>query len=209
MRLGDVGQAGTLVDLANALTDNTLTLADYLPLFNACNGEITDAARYAKLAVAQYDPSMGGRVSLPADFYRAERLTLRLEGMDYARELEPVNLDVIAPWTYRKWGNTLLFLPNDKPGTLEIFYFARLPEFTADPNAEPVIPEPFHDIYALYAAWRLAGTGDVMATGSLDATKRDFRADFYSRRDELDAYTYLNENRDPVTIRHTHPAWWG
>lgn len=200
---------GELVELTNVLVDGAsdhngvYDLSELLPLFNACSGDIVDEARLTKRATALYAANPDGFVSFPRDFYKGVRITFRPEGSEESFQLRPASLDRDDPYTYRKWGNQFAINPTDTDGRLELFYIAYLPKFEEDEEQEPAIPPPFHDIYALYAAFRLVqGERDELNA------KRDFQADYFDRKRALDKYTFETGNREQVYITDTLQGWW-
>lgn len=183
---------GDLVDEHFELEDGKVpdTITRY---FNMCSNDINPVAKYLKVKRLDY---LGGsgikRFSLPQDYMAlVNENPLRFNG-------EPVPQVV-------RWGNGGFYIANGainleepptKDGTFELFYYAKLPKFTGDPEEEPVIEPQFHDIYARFAAVRwLQGDG---FTSGFDAYS-EFVRDYANRKRELEVYMLENSHM-PYTI---------
>src|SRR5690606_21811909 len=168
---------GSLVDEEFELEDGKIP-SELLRFYNACSQEISPIARVVGRATADYIPELT-EITVPKDFLkRIPRGFLWFNG----EEIPEQSLMTPNRRGYIMWGDVIILNNiSDKPGTLLMYYYRKLPKFTGDPEEEPIIHEDFHDIYAFYAATRwFQGEPDEYEA------KRDRQLDFERRKTDLD-----------------------
>lgn len=159
--------------------------------FNGCSRDIVEQARYVGRATYEFiNPDSIEEIAVPDSFYKpVPRGFLWLDDEELSERL--VNDTRTG---FRRWGKTII-LKDVPEGTLTMYYYRKLPLFTGDPTEEPVIPEPFHDIYAMYAAVK-----HVQSLWDEIDIKRDYGEEYQYKRNELDLYTLANDTAPyPVT----------
>lgn len=176
---------GSLVDWKFELTPEGKIPQELVSFFNACSADLTSIARYAKRAVLTFDPlTTPNEFMLPSDFYELPESGLWFNGAP----LKELELTDTASMGFRRWGKTIILQGLTTSGTIEVFYYASLPRFIGNPNEEPVIPPPFHDLYALYAGmkWRQGEPGRL-------EEKNDLQAEYLQRRLQFEIYAMSND----------------
>lgn len=177
---------GFLVDDEFELNSDGTLPKTYVALMNACSGAITDAARYLKTIDLLFTAGATS-LTLPSDVHKLiPKAALWLDG----QPVPEVPLDDTVNAGYVNLGATLeLRQPPTEDKTYKLYYFAKLPRLTGDPDEVPVIPEQFHEVYSLFIAMRYVQNYQDSSELGL---KKDFEGEYNGIRAELDAYTMTN-----------------
>ena len=183
-------------DLADAryeLTEEGSIPDRYLRWLNMCNNKITNVARYKGRATMDYNPAIP-EISVPLDFHKPLK-----EGFLYFEgdELSYFDLNTRTQRKgYRMWGNTLILQGISDEGTLEMYYYRKLPEFEGEPDEVPVIDNDYHDLYIYFTAAR-----HVQSERDELETKQDFHRDFRDRKGEFEIYRMSEDTAPYPTVR--------
>jgi hypothetical protein len=158
-------------------------------LFNACSADLTEIARYPLRATYPYDKATdGSEINLPADTFKL----IQKGGVWFGDTVlaEVPLTDTTSTSGYSKWGTVLILKgPPADAGTIKLYYFGKLPKFTGVSTEEPVIPEAYHELYALFAAMRYMQN---LQDKDEIALKRDFQAEYQQKKAEFEAYMLEN-----------------
>jgi len=166
--------------------------------FNACSSDITEPARLKGMAEMEYDPAIEV-VGMPKDFYRPVRRGFVWFEDDPVPRVGMLNN---TRYGYRLWGDQLYFQGLEDEGKITIYYYRKIPKFEGKTDEEPVIPEQFHELYALYGAMR----NMQMERDEMEA-KRDFQEEYEIKKEELRIHRMQQDDtpypRGPEYIERT------
>jgi len=134
---------GQIIDEINKDLDDEIDNAELIGWINRCMDDLSPIVKYQKSAIIS--KVIGQKeYSLPSDYMRVVQL---VDGMNPMNEIP---LRDTQSEGYKLWGNQLILQPTPTTtGNLDLYYEGKLPHLV-NPDDEPQIPSPFHDLFILY-----------------------------------------------------------